>query len=107
MADNWAIVSSVGLIVIALGIIVFYLIPLQARLLAGKKDWLTGLRWRLLLVSIFIATASSPIIVNRLLRTYFGVQSVFLSNISALATGVAFLAFSIAFVSVYNYKKKE
>lgn len=106
MADDWAIVASVGLILVALGVIVFYLIPIQARLVAGKKDWLTGLRWRLLLVSLFIATASSPIIVSRILRS-MGIQSVFLSNVSALATGVAFLAFSIALVSIYHYKRKE
>lgn len=106
MADDWAIYLSIGFIVLALVIIIFYIIPLQARQLLSKKDWLTGLRWRLLLVSSFIALSAAPVLVNRVIRS-LGVQSVLLSNISALATGLAFLAFSVAFVSVYHYKKKE
>lgn len=106
MADGWVIITSVVMIIIALLIIIFYLIPIQASIALEKKDGLTGLKWRLLSTSLFIATSASPIIINRLLR-YIGIESIILTNISTLATGLAFLAFSIAFVSVYKYKKKE
>lgn len=106
MADQWAIFTSSGLIMVALGIIVFYIIPLQTRLVLRRKDWLTGLRWRLLAVSVFISIAASPVITNRVLRL-FGVESVLLSNISALSIGFAFLAFSVSLVSVYHYKNKD
>jgi hypothetical protein len=106
MAEQWAILASSGLIFIALGIIVFYIIPLQARLVLKEVDWLTGLRWRLLAVSVFIAIAASPIITNRIIRN-FGVESTLLSNISALAIGFSFLAFAISLVSVYHYKHKD
>jgi hypothetical protein len=111
MAEPWAILFSTVLMSVGLAIIVFYIIPLQGRILwlsriYRSKDGLNGLRLRLLLVSSFIAIAASPILTNRLLR-HFGVESVYLSNISALSIGAAFLAFSIALVSVYHYKKKE
>lgn len=106
MADDWAILSSTVLMVFGLGIIVFYLIPLQYRIAVEPKDWLTGLKWRLLLASSFIAIAASPVISNRVLR-YFGIESVYLSNISAIAVGASFLAFSVALVSVYHYRRKE
>lgn len=106
MAEQWAIWTSTGFMLLALGIIFFYLIPIQARLYFHNRDWLSGLRLRLLLSSVFITAAASPIITNRIIR-FFGIQSVLLSNISALAVGLCFLAFAVSLVSVYHYKKKE
>lgn len=106
MADDWAILTGSVMIIIALGMIVFYLIPIQARELLKNKDWLTGLRWRLILASVSITIAASPVITNRLLR-WLGVNSTLLANISVLSIGIAFLAFALALVSVYHYKKKE
>lgn len=106
MVDQWAVLTSTGLIFIALGIIVFYLIPLQAKLYLTNKDYLSGLRLRLLLASSFIAIAASPVIVGRVLRQ-FNIVSVLLNDVITMSIGLSFLAFSIALVSVYHYKKKE
>ena len=106
MADNWAIIVGSAMILVALGVIVFHLIPIQARELIENKDWLRGMRLRLLLASVFIVIAASPVITNRVIR-WFGGDSVLAANASVLAIGLAFLAFSLSLVSVYHYRKKE
>lgn len=106
MAENWAILASSFLIIVALAMLVFYLIPLQTRLLIGNNDALNGLRRRLLASVVFIVIAASPVLTNRLYR-WLGLESVLLANVSILSIGIAFLAFSVGMVSVYKYKKKE
>lgn len=106
MADQWAILVGTGLIMVSLAILIFYLIPLQGRLWLTIRDDLNGLRLRLLLVSVFIVIAASPVITNRILRQ-FNIESVTLSNVSILSIGLSFLAFGIALVSIYHYKRKE
>lgn len=106
MADDWALLLSVGIIFTGLGVMLFYLIPLQTKIALQPKDWLTGFRWRMVAATSMIVLLFAPSIVNRVLL-YFGIQSALLSNVSAITTALALLGFSISMVSLYHYKKKE
>lgn len=102
------IFSLIGLIIrsTAIGIILFYIIPVAIMQVFRPRDWLTGLRWRMLGMFAFSITASVPSVIYQIMRTY-GIESELLRNISSVTGNLSFFGISILLVMIYNYKEKE
>jgi len=100
--------SLIGLVIrsIAIAIILFYIIPKQFKEVLRPRDWLTGLRWQMLLMFSFAILASVPSVVYQILRT-IGVDAPVLRDISSVTGNLSFLAISLLLVMIYNYKRKE
>lgn len=108
MIADLNIYSLIGLIIrsIAIGIILFYIIPKQFKEVLRPRDWLTGLRWQMLLMFTFAILASVPSVIYQLLRTN-GIEAPVLRDISSITGNLSFLAISVLLVMIYNYKRKE
>lgn len=102
------IFSLIGLVIraLAIGIILFYIIPVAIMQVFRPKDWLTGLRWQLLGMFSFSILASVPSVVYQVMRTN-GMESELLRNISSVTGNLSFLAISVLLVMIYNYREKE
>lgn len=108
MIDDLNIYSLIGLVIrsIAIAIILFYIIPKQFKEVLRPKDWLTGLRWQMLLMISLAIVASVPSVVFQVLRT-IGIDAPVLRDIASITGNLSFLAISILLVMIYNYKRKE
>lgn len=105
---NVNIYSLIGLVIrsIAIGIIVFYVVPKQFKEALRPKDWLTGLRWQMLVLFGLAVIASVPAIVYQIV-TSMGIDAPVLRNVASICGNLSFLAISVDAVLIYNYKRKE
>lgn len=105
---DFNIYSLIGLVLrtLAVGIIVFYIIPKQFKEALRPKDWLTGLRWQMLALFSLAIVASVPAIVYQILVTN-GIQAPILRNVATISGNLSFLGISIVAAMIYNFKKKE
>lgn len=91
---------------LTLGVILFYLIPKQVTEVLRPKDWLTGLRWQILLLLIANVITSIPASAYTILR-YYGTDSPLLREISLVTNNVSGLVIIILLVLIFNYRRKD
>lgn len=103
---NWYALASLVIRTISIGIILFYVIPKQFFEVLRPKNWLTSLRWYILLLFIFSILAAIPSLVYQAIRTG-GADSSILRNIASILGNLSSLSTSMLLVLIYNYKKKE
>jgi hypothetical protein len=87
-------------------VMLFYLIPKQVAEVLRPKDWLTGLRWQILLLLIASVITSIPASTYTILR-YYGTDSALLREISLITNNVSGLAIIVLLVLIFNYKRKD
>lgn len=102
---NWYALVSLIIRVLSIGIILFYVIPKQFFEVLRPKNWLTGLRWLILLLFIFSVISAIPSLAYQFLRT-IGDDSPLLRNIASISGNLSNLGTSVLLVLIYNYKKK-
>lgn len=101
----WALVSLL-IKMASLGTILFYIIPKQFREVMRPKNWITPLRWQLLLLFGFSIISALPALSYQVIRT-FGGESPGLRNMASISGNLSTLATTILLYMVYNYKKKD
>lgn len=108
MTDNVNLYALVSLVirVLAIAVILFYVIPKQFMEVTRPKNWLTGLRWQILILFIFSITAAIPSVYYQYIRTIGG-DSVILRNVASIAGNLSNLGTSILLVLIYNYRKRD
>lgn len=103
---NFFALTSLILGVIAVGTLTFYLIPKQFAEVLRPRDWLTSLRWQLLILLSIIVLLALPSLVYQGFR-YFGLEYEALRNIASVTNRLSFLALVIALISIFNYKRRD
>lgn len=107
MSDfNVAALISLFIGVISLSVIGFYIIPKQFQEVLRPRDWLTQLRYIILLLFIFSVVAAIPALAYQFLRV-FGHQNSALQNTASIFRNLSALANSVLLVLLYNYKAKD
>lgn len=106
MDVNFYALLSLVIRSISIAIILFYVIPKQFLEVLRPKDWLTGLRWYILLLFTLSILAAIPALVYQAFRT-FGIDAPVLRNIASVLNNLSALSTSLLLVAVYNYKKKS
>lgn len=108
MTDSFNLYALISLLIriLALGIILFYVIPKQFMEVTRPKNWLTGLRWQILLLFIFSIMAAIPSLTYQYIRT-FGGDSQVLRNVASITSNLSSLGTSILLVLIYNYRRKD
>lgn len=91
---------------VTLGLMLFYLIPKQVAEVLRPKDWLTGLRWQILILLIANIATSIPASAYTILR-YYGTDSPMLREVSLITNNVSGLAIIILLLLIFNYKRKD
>lgn len=102
---NWYALASLVIRAVSVGIILFYVIPKQFFEVLRPKNWLTGLRWYILLLFIFSIVSAVPSLVYQAIRTT-GSDSSILRNVASILGNLSSLSTSILLVLIYNYKRK-
>lgn len=103
--DIYAVISLI-LRVFAIGIILFYIIPRQFLEATRPRDWLTGLRWRILILVIFMILSSLPVVVYQQQRIDGTVSDTF-RNVASISSNLSYLSMSILLILIYNYKNSD
>lgn len=103
--DIYAVISLI-LRVFAIGIILFYIIPRQFLEATRPRDWLTGLRWRILILVIFMILSSLPVVVYQQQRIDGTVSDTF-RNVASISSNLSYLSMSILLILIYNYKNAD
>lgn len=91
---------------VAVGALIFYLIPLQFNEVLKPKDWLTRLRWRILSLLSLITLMAFPSLVYQFFR-YLGTDYESLRNIASITNRLSFLGVVFVLILVFNYKRKD
>lgn len=86
--------------------VMVYLVPKQMKEVLSPKDWLTGLRWQILLTLVFSIIGLVPSVVYLGFRS-FGIESEDLRSVASIAGNLSRLANVILLVMIFNYKKKS
>lgn len=94
------------IIALAALFVMAYLIPKQMTEVLRPKDWLTGLRWQILLTLIASIIGLIPSVVYLALRS-MGIESEDLRSVATIAGNLSRLANVILLVMIFNYKKKS
>lgn len=102
MVDYYAIISLL-IRTLSIGIILFYVIPKQFMEVLRPKDWLTRLRWQILLLFLFTVFASIPALTYQAGRVNGETNESF-RNIVSISSNLSILSTSILLVLIYNYK---
>ena len=103
---NIFVLISLILGTIAVGTLVFYLIPKQLSEVFKPKDWLTRLRWQILSLLCFITLMALPSLVYQLFR-YLGVDYEVLRNMASVTGRLSFLGIVFVLILVFNYKRRS
>lgn len=103
---NWYALVSLVIRSISISIILFYVIPKQFFEVLRPKNWLTGLRWYILMLFVFSIIAAIPSLVYQGYRT-FGLDAPALRNIASILGNLSNLSTSVLLVLIYNYKKRS
>lgn len=103
--------AIIGLVirVVALGIVLFFVIPRHIKDMDDTKsdhDGLDRLRWFILILLSVSVVASVPGVTYQLVRA-LGYTSLLLQNISTISTNTSILGTSILLILIYTYKRKE
>lgn len=106
MEIDWYILVSFIIRTIALGVICLYVIPKQFLEVLRPKDWLTRLRWQLLLLFIFSAIATLPALAYQFGQLY-GYNSSTLQNVARITANLSNLGTSVILVLIYKYRKND
>lgn len=91
---------------LTLGVILFYLIPKQVAEVLRPKDWLTGLRWQILVLLVANVATSIPASAYTILR-YYGTDSPILREISLVTNNISGLVIIVLLVLIFNYRRKD
>ena len=105
MVDYYAIISLI-IRVISIAIVLFYIIPKQFMEVLRPRDWLTRLRWQILLLFLFAVFSSIPSLSYQAARINGEPNESFRSAVS-ITSNLSILSTSILLVLIYNYKKKD
>lgn len=106
MIDNYFSFSGFIISVICLGVYVLFLTPKQFKEVLRPVDWLTGLRWYILLILILAIITSIPSTLYQLYRA-LGDNYIVLQNISTVTSQISKLSTTILLVLVFTYSKKD
>lgn len=108
MIGDFNLLATIGFVIrlLAIGIILFLVLPRAIIELLRPHDWLTGLRWRLLGVFVFTILASVPSVIYQILLVY-GIQSDILRAVITITGNLSFLGFAVLVLMIYNYRRKE
>lgn len=101
-------VAIIGLLIrmASIGVVLFYVIPKQFLEVLRPRDWLTDLRWYILVLFLFSIFAAIPSLSYQLLRSNGG-DSSGLRSVATITGNLSNLASSVLLVLIYNYKKKD
>lgn len=107
MFDNVNVYILIGFIIrlIALAVLVFYIVPRQFIEVLRPRDWLTGLRWQILLLFVLSIIASIPPLIYQLLRLN-EVDSEILRNVATITGNLSTLGMTVLIVLIFNYKRR-
>ena len=105
MVDYYAIISLL-IRIVSIGIVLFYIIPKQFLEVLRPRDWLTKLRWQILLLFLFTIFASIPALSYQAARVN-GEPSEAFRNIVTVSSNLSVLSTSVLLVLIYNYRKKD
>ncbi len=101
-------IIGLALFLVALIIIAFYIVPKQIMaVVTNERDWLTALRWQLLLGFSSLLIASVPSIIIRVLRSIGIEPPAFMLDIAKITISLCFLIFAIMWVLIYKYRGKR
>lgn len=106
--DDFNLSALISLLIrlFAVGIVIVYIVPKQFGEVLRPKDWLTNLRWQILLLFVFSALAAIPALSYQGIRVY-GLDSELLRTVASILGNLSNLATSILLVLIYNYKDKR
>ena len=102
------VTALIGLIIRAFStaVVLFYVIPKQFKEVLRPKDWLTGLRWRLLALFGISAFSAIPTLTYQAIRSMGG-DSDTLRGVATITGSLSVLATTWLLVEVYRYRKKD
>lgn len=103
---DWYFLVSFSLKLLALGIILFYVIPKQFVEVLRPKSWLTNLRWYILILFMTSILTAVPSLSYQVLLVQ-GQESEILRRVASITGNISDLATSVLLVLIYNYRKKD
>lgn len=83
-----------------------YLAPKQMAEVVRPRNWLTTLRWQILMILIVSIIGLIPSVVYLGLRTW-GIENELLRNVSTVTGNISRVANVILLLMVFKYKRKE
>lgn len=97
----------IGLIIriVAIGYIVLYIVPKQFFEVLRPRNWLTGLRWKILFFLLFIVLTAVPSLTYQGTRLH-SVSVNSLQNLSSVTGNLSYLGLAVLLGMIYNYRKK-
>lgn len=103
---NISTLASMLLGACSVAVLVFYLLPKQFAEVLRPKDWLTALRWQILVLLGFITLMALPSLVYLTLR-YMGLEYETMRSIASITNRLSFAGAVLVLVLVFNYKRRD